>query len=92
MYAAEIEKGHIEVHGGDQMFVRLAETEAQARKATQLRSDAEIGAFDLRCAYPFNLGVSADWDRHDGLYGRSGLQLRPHAPSLSAVGRLALRG
>lgn len=62
MHAAEVEKGHVQVNGGGQMFERLAESEAQPCKAAQMRPNAKIGPLDMRCADVFQLGVSADWD------------------------------
>src|SRR6266403_1704047 len=48
MYAAEIEKSHIEINGGGQMLQRLAESQAQTCEAAQMRSHAQVGAFDVR--------------------------------------------
>ena len=48
MHAAEVEKSHVEVNGGGQMFHRLAEPQAQARKATKMRPHAQIGALGIR--------------------------------------------
>ena len=41
MYAAEVEKGHVEIDGGFQMFQGLAEAETQPREAAQMRADAQ---------------------------------------------------
>jgi len=64
MHAAEVEKGHVQMNRGGQMFERLAETETQSREAAKVRSHAKIGAFDMASADSFELGVSADayWD------------------------------
>lgn len=50
MNAAEVEKGHIEIHGGSQMFERLAESQTQSSKAAKVRPYAQVGAFDVACA------------------------------------------
>lgn len=71
MHAAEVEKGHVQMNRSLQMFERFAEAKAQARKAAQMRSDAEIGPLHMRCADVFELGIAADWDwdRRDNLGG-----------------------
>ena len=48
MYTAEVKEGHIEMHGGFKIGQTLAESQAQARKAPQMRSHAKIGAFDMQ--------------------------------------------
>src|SRR5258705_5358687 len=60
MYAAEVKKSHVEVNGGGQMFQRFAESQAQARKAAQVRSHAQVGAFDVRSADVCFIRVSGD--------------------------------
>jgi hypothetical protein len=62
MNAAEVEEGHVEVHGGFKMLNCFAESEAQARKATQMRPHAQIGAFDVRGANARFVRVSTDND------------------------------
>lgn len=62
MYANEIEKGHVEGHGGFQMIETLAESKAQARETAQMRPNAQIGAFDVRGADSRFVRVSADYD------------------------------
>jgi hypothetical protein len=47
MNAAEVKEGHVEVHGGFKMVNGFAESEAQARKAAQMRAHAQVGAFDV---------------------------------------------
>jgi hypothetical protein len=69
--AAEIEKRHIQVNRSGQVFQRLAESQAKARKAAKVCSHAEIGPLDMGSADAFQLGVSADWDwdRRDNFGG-----------------------
>src|ERR1700683_435443 len=71
MYATEVEKSHIEIHGGAQMVQRLAEPKTQARKASKMRPHAQVGPFDMGSADSFQLRVSADWywDRRNNLCG-----------------------
>jgi len=47
MYAAEVEKCHVEIHGGAEMFQRFAESETQPSKAAKMCSHAQIGGFDV---------------------------------------------
>lgn len=60
MYTAEVEKGHAEVNGGGQVFKRLAESQAQARKPTQMRPHAQVGAFNVRSTDSRFIRVAAD--------------------------------
>lgn len=46
------------------MFKRLAESQAQARKAAKMRANAQVGVFNVARADMFQLRHSADWDRH----------------------------
>jgi hypothetical protein len=62
MNTNEIEKGHVQIHGGFQMIETLAESEAQARKTTQVRPNTQVGAFDVRGADSCFVRVSADYD------------------------------
>lgn len=47
MHTAEVEKGHVQMNRGGQMFERLTETETQSRKAAKVRPHAEIRSFDV---------------------------------------------
>jgi hypothetical protein len=64
MNAAEVEEGHIEIHGGFKMVNCFAESETQARKAPQMRPHAQIGAFDVRRANArfFRVSTDNDWN------------------------------
>ncbi len=62
MNTAEIEKGHVEIHGGCQMLNCFAESETQTSKAAQVCSLAQVGAFHMRRANPRFVRVSADND------------------------------
>jgi hypothetical protein len=62
--AAEIEKGHIETHGGFQMLQCFAKSETQASETAQMCPDAQIGAFDVRGTDSGFVGVAADYDRN----------------------------
>jgi len=83
MYTAEVEKSHVEIHGGAQMFQRLAKAKAQARKAAKVRPHAQVGAFDVASADSFKLRMSADayWDGR--CYFRGVVPLRAFAISRS---------
>src|SRR5437667_2905450 len=62
MNAAEVEEGHIEIHGGFKMLNCFAESETQASKTAQVRPHAQVGTFDMRRADPRFVRVSADYD------------------------------
>ena len=64
MYTAKIEKGHIQMNSGGQMFERLAETQAQPRKPAKVRPHGQVGPLDMASADSFPLRISADayWD------------------------------
>ena len=72
MYAAKIEKGHVEMNGGFQMVQRFTESQAQAREAAQMCPHRQIGSFDVACGYVARIRVSADGCRN----GRSDLRRR----------------
>jgi hypothetical protein len=76
MHAAEVEKGHVQMNRGGQMFERLAETETQSRKAAKVCPHAQIGAFDMASADSFGLRVSADADWDGRSYFRGVVPLR----------------
>lgn len=42
--AAEVKKGHVEMHGGLEMRKVFAKAQAKPRKAPQVRPKAQIGA------------------------------------------------
>lgn len=63
MHAAEIEKGHIEIHGGDQMLQRLAESQAQPRKASKMRAYAQIRPFNMTRGDSRGMWVADDRSR-----------------------------
>lgn len=63
MNAAQIEKGHIEMHGGFEMGQALAKTEAQARKASQMRSHGQIRSFDVASRNTCGMRVACDGSR-----------------------------
>ena len=83
VHAAEVEKGHVQMNSGSQMFERLAETEAQSRKAAKVRPHAQVCAFYVASADSFHLRISADayWDGRR--YFRGVVPLRPFAVSRS---------
>ena len=54
MHPAEIEKGHVEVNGGFQMFECLAESQAQPRKAPKMCPHAQIRPLDVTRSYLIN--------------------------------------
>jgi hypothetical protein len=64
MYTTEVEKGHVQVNSGGQMFERLTESETQPRKTPQMRPHAQVRPLDVARADSFDLRVSADayWD------------------------------
>lgn len=72
MYAAEVEKGHIQIHGGAQMFERLAESETQPSEAAKMRTHAQIRSFDVAGRNASRMRVSDDGcrDRCGDLGGR----------------------
>lgn len=61
MHAAEVEKSHIEIHGGAQMFERLTKAKAQPRESAQVRPHTQIGPLDMGRADAFQLRIPADW-------------------------------
>ena len=63
MYAAHIEKDHVKVNGGFQVFQRLAETQGKPRKTPQVCSHGQVGSFDVTGRDVSRIRVSADWDR-----------------------------
>jgi len=77
MYAAEIEKSHVEIHGGAQVFECLAESKTETCKSAQVRSHAEVRSFDMASANVLELRGSADWDRDNRFYVRGIVPLRP---------------
>lgn len=76
MNTAEVEKSHVEIHGGCQMLQRLAESKTQPSEAAKVCSHAQVGAFDMACADMRQLRNSADWDGHNGFYGDGVVPLR----------------
>lgn len=76
MYAAEIEESHVQMNGSSQMFERLAESKAQPCEAAQVRPHTKICALHMGGADLFELGISADWDRHNGFDVRGVVPLR----------------
>ena len=47
MHTAEVEKSHIKIHGGTQVFECLAESETQSGKAAKVCSHAQVRPFDV---------------------------------------------
>jgi hypothetical protein len=64
MYANEVEESHIERDRGLEMIQRFAESQTRVRKASQVCSHAQIGAFNVGRANTSLVRVSADddWD------------------------------
>jgi len=77
MHAAKVEKSHVKIHGGAQVFERLAESETQPREAPQMRPHAQVRSFDMASADVFEFRIAADWDRDNGLYVSGVVPFRP---------------
>jgi hypothetical protein len=71
MHATQIEKRHVKIYSGGQMFQRFAKSKTEPSEAAEVRSHAQVGAFDVASGYSFELRVSADWnwDGGDNLRG-----------------------
>src|ERR1700674_2622506 len=62
MYAAEVEKGHVQVNGGFQVLQRFAEAQTKSRKAPKVCPDGQIGPLDVAGRDSFDLRTPADLD------------------------------
>lgn len=83
MNAAEVEKSHVEIHGGTQVFERFAESEARSREAAKMRANAQVSAFNVARADMREIRMTADWDRNGGFYADSVVPLRASDVGLS---------
>jgi len=61
--AAEVEKGHVHMNSGIQMFERFAETKTQPGKAAKVCSHAQIGAFNMASRHASGMRVANDGRR-----------------------------
>src|SRR5579864_1917566 len=79
MHAAHIEKDHVKIDCGFQVFQRFTETQGKPRKAPQVCAHAQIGPFHMASRDVAGIGVSADWDRDCGFYLRGAVPVRGFA-------------
>ena len=77
MHTAEVEKGHIQMNGGRQVFQRLATSETQSRKTVKTRPRAQVSSFEMRRADVFPL-PSGGRPAHQIFHPST---LRPNCPS-----------
>jgi hypothetical protein len=85
MQATQIEKGHVQINRCFQLVKRLAESEAQAREATQMSPSAKVGSLYMAGADMARILVPAEWDKGSSL---SNAELE-HLPMADANGLTA---